>query len=110
MASKLKMDPKSPIVLIVGKFPAQYSKNAGTRALSELSRIAVSMLAKENLDAEASDDVLARRIFAEADPQFVEELGRALAHQRLILWIQGERRRVQRIKMAKQHGADQRAG
>lgn len=104
------MDHKSPIVLIVGKFPAQPSKNARARALSELSRIAVSMVANENLDAEVSDDVLARRILAEADPRFVEELGRALIHQRLVLWIQAERRRVERTKMAKEHGADKKAG
>ena len=80
------------------------------RTLAELTRIAISMVAKENLDADIPDHVLAQRILTGADPLFVEELGRALAHQRVVLWIQNERRRTERRRSAKHRGEDQKAG
>jgi hypothetical protein len=80
------------------------------RTLAELSGIAVSLVAKADLDPNVSDEVLAQRILAEADPLFAEELGRALARQRLVLWIQAERRKTQRKMLAKRPAADKKAG
>ena len=80
------------------------------RTLAELTRIAVSMVAQENLDSDETDKVLAQRILTEADPLFVDELGRALAHQRLVLWIQSERRKAQRRTSAKHRGDKEKAG
>jgi hypothetical protein len=79
------------------------------RTLAELTRIAISMVAKENLDADIPDHVVARRILSEADPLFAEELGHAVAHQRLILWIQAERRRAKRRMLARRPGDDKKA-
>jgi hypothetical protein len=68
------------------------------------------MVAKAELDTDVPDEVLAQRILTEADPSFVEELGRALARQRLVLWIQAERRRAQRRMLARRPIMDQKAG
>jgi hypothetical protein len=78
--------------------------------LAQLSGMAVSMVAKAELDTDVPDEVLAQRILTEADPSFVEELGRALARQRLVLWIQAERRRAQRRMLARRPIMDQKAG
>jgi len=78
--------------------------------LAELTRIAVSMVAKENLDADVRDGVLALRILTKADPLFVEELGLTLTHQRLVLWIQAERRRAKRRTSARRPGDDKKTG
>lgn len=80
------------------------------RALSELSRIAVAKISKADLTTGVSDEVLARRILAECDSLFLEELGLALTHQRVVLWIQAERRRAERKMLAKHRGADRKAG
>jgi hypothetical protein len=80
------------------------------RTLAELAGIALSMVAKANLDSDLTDEVLAQRILSEADPLFVEELGRALTHQRLVMWIQNERRRAKRIMLARRLRADQKTG
>jgi hypothetical protein len=79
-------------------------------SLSELSRIAVTRISKADLTADVPDDVLAQRILDGCDPLFLEELGLALTRQRVALWIQAERRRVERRMLAKQRGADQKAG
>lgn len=71
------------------------------RTLGELAGIAVDLIAKRNLDSDVTDEVLAEHILTEADPLFVEELGRALTLQRLVLWIQAERRKAKRIILAK---------
>jgi hypothetical protein len=80
------------------------------RALSELSRIAITKIRKADLTANISDEVLVRRILDECDPSFLEELGLALTHQRMVLWIQAERRRVQRIEIATRRRTDRKAG
>jgi hypothetical protein len=41
---------------------------------------------------------------------FVEELGRALTHQRLVLWIQAERRKVERRMLATRPGDEKKTG
>jgi hypothetical protein len=46
--------------------------------LAELTGIALYMVARANLDSDLTDEVLAQRMISEADPLFVEELGRAL--------------------------------
>jgi hypothetical protein len=77
------------------------------RDLSELSGIAVSMVANAILDADVPDEVLAQRITDEADPLFVTELGLALTHQKFLLWIRAERRKAQRRIEARRLGPDQ---
>jgi hypothetical protein len=81
-----------------------------TRKLAELTGIAVTMVAKANMDAYVSDEILAQHILDEADPLFVEELGRALSRQRLVMWIQAERRKAQRRMLARRLGTDKTAG
>ena len=80
------------------------------RTLAELTGIALFMVAKANLDSDLTDEVLAQRILSEADPLFAEELGRALTRQRLVLWIQTERRRANRIMLARRFRADKQTG
>ena len=80
------------------------------RTLAELTGIALSMVAKANLDSDITDEVLAERLVAEAGPLFVEELGRALTHQRLVLWIRSERRRAQRRMLASRYRANKKTG
>ncbi len=80
------------------------------RTLDELTAIALSKVAKVNLDSDLTDEVLAQRILSDADPFFVEELGRALTHQRLVMWIQTERRRAKRIMLARGFRADKTTG
>ena len=80
------------------------------RTLAELTGIALSMVANANLDSDLTDDVLAQRILSEADPLLVEELGRALTHQRLVLWIQAERRRAKRKMLARDFRLDTKMG
>jgi hypothetical protein len=86
------------------------SESMPRRTLAELTKIAVAMVAKENLDAGVPDYVLAQRILREADPVIMEELGRALTHQRLVLWIQAERRKVERRMLATRPGDDKKTG
>jgi hypothetical protein len=80
------------------------------RTMAELTRIAVSIVADENLDAGIPDQLLAQRILTKADPLFIGELGRALTHQRLVLWIQAERRRAERRMLARHSRDDQETG
>jgi len=80
------------------------------RTLAELTGIALSMVANANLDSDLTDEVLAQRILSEAHPLFVEELGRALTYQRLVLWIQAERRRAKRKMLARRLRADRKTG
>jgi hypothetical protein len=59
------------------------------------------MFEKANPDVDVPDDVLAHRILIEAGPRFAEELGFILTHQRLVLWIQAERRKAKRRALAR---------
>jgi hypothetical protein len=86
------------------------SESMPRRTLAELTKIAVAMVARANLDSDVPDHVLAQRILREADPVFVEELGRALTHQRLVLWIQAERRKVERRMLATRPGDEKKTG
>jgi hypothetical protein len=79
------------------------------RALSELNGIAVTKISNADLTADIPDDVLVQRLLDEWDPLFLEELGLALTHQRVLLWIQAERRRAKRRILAKQFGGGRRA-
>lgn len=81
-----------------------------SRTLAELKTIALSMIAKESLDADFQDHVLAHGLLIEAGPQFVEELGLILTHQRLVLWIQAERRRTRRRTLARRPSGRPKAG
>jgi hypothetical protein len=75
------------------------NNNNMPRTLIELTRFAISMVAKANLDANVPDEALAQRILTEADPLFVEELGLALTSHRMVSWIQSERRLAKRKQL-----------
>jgi hypothetical protein len=72
------------------------------KTLTELTRVAASILAKADLGSGITDEVLAERILAEADPLFVLEWGYALSRQRLVELIQSKSRGAWRRVLARE--------